>query len=169
MLNIDAALSITAVLSLQYRDARNKKVNMKDGIQLTGAGTSTGGHVRDDVLAGIVVFLVALPLCIGIALASNAPPLAGVVAGIVAGLIVGPLSNAQVTVSGPAAGLTAVVAAEIAAIGSFEGLLVAVALAGVIQIVLGIIRGGFIKSFVPATFCNWGHSNSETNSSLIRS
>ncbi len=151
MLNIDAALSITAVLSLQYRDARNKKVSMKDGTQLTGAGTSTGGHVRDDVLAGIVVFLVALPLCIGIALASNAPPLAGVVAGIVAGLIVGPLSNAQVTVSGPAAGLTAVVAAEIAAIGSFEGLLVAVALAGVIQIVLGIIRGGFIKSFVPAS------------------
>jgi carbonic anhydrase/SulP family sulfate permease len=110
---------------------------MKDGTELTGAGTSTGGHVRDDVLAGIVVFLVALPLCIGIALASNAPPLAGVVAGVVAGLIVGPLSNAQVTVSGPAAGLTAVVAAEIAAIGSFEGLLVAVALAGVIQIVLG--------------------------------
>ena len=103
------------------------------------------------MLAGIVVFLVALPLCIGIALASNAPPLAGVVAGIVAGLIVGPLSNAQVTVSGPAAGLTAVVAAEIVAIGSFEGLLVAVALAGVIQIVLGIIRGGFIKSFVPAS------------------
>ena len=124
---------------------------MKDGTQLTGAGTSLRGHFRDDVLAGIVVFLVALPLCIGIALASNAPPLAGVVAGIVAGLIVGPLSNAQVTVSGPAAGLTAVVAAEIAAIGSFEGLLVAVALAGVIQIFLGIIRGGFIKSFVPAS------------------
>ena len=105
----------------------------------------------DDVLAGVVVFLVALPLCIGIALASNAPPLAGVVAGIVAGLIVGPLSGAQVTISGPAAGLTAVVAAEISAIGSFEGLLVAVALAGVIQIALGILRGGFIKSFVPAS------------------
>ena len=124
---------------------------MKDNTQLTEAGASTGGHLRDDVLAGIVVFLVALPLCIGIALASNAPPLAGIVAGIVAGLIVGPLSNAQVTISGPAAGLTAVVAAEIAAIGSFEGLLVAVALAGVIQIVLGIIRGGFIKSFVPSS------------------
>ncbi len=107
--------------------------------------------VWDDVLAGVVVFLVALPLCIGIALASNAPPLAGVVAGIVAGLIVGPLSGAQVTISGPAAGLTAVVAAEISAIGSFEGLLVAVALAGVIQIALGILRGGFIKSFVPAS------------------
>ena len=124
---------------------------MKNNTQLTETGTSTGGHLRDDVLAGIVVFLVALPLCIGIALASNAPPLAGIVAGIVAGLVVGPLSNAQVTISGPAAGLTAVVAAEIAAIGSFEGLLVAVALAGVIQIVLGIIRGGFIKSFVPSS------------------
>ena len=133
------------------RDTRKKKVRMKNGTQSTEAGNSLGGHLRDDVLAGIVVFLVALPLCIGIALASNAPPLAGIVAGIVAGLIVGPLSNAQVTISGPAAGLTAVVAAEIAAIGSFEGLLVAVALSGVIQIVLGIIRGGFIKSFVPSS------------------
>ena len=79
---------------------------MKNNTQLTETGTSTGGRLRDDVLAGIVVFLVALPLCIGIALASNAPPLAGIVAGIVAGLVVGPLSNAQVTISGPAAGLT---------------------------------------------------------------
>ena len=80
---------------------------MKNNTQLPETGTSTGGHLRDDVLAGIVVFLVALPLCIGIALASNAPPLAGIIAGIVAGLVVGPLSNAQVTISGPAAGLTA--------------------------------------------------------------
>ena len=88
MPNIDAALSLISVLSLQYRDTRNKKVRIKVGTQLTEGGTSTGGHVRDDVLAGIVVFLVALPLCIGIALASNAPPLAGIVAGIVAGLVV---------------------------------------------------------------------------------
>ena len=114
MPNIDAALSVTLVLSPQHRDTRNKKVRIKVGTQLTEAGTSIEGHVRNDVLAGIVVFLVALPLCIGIALASNAPPLAGIVAGIVAGLVVGPLSNAQVTISGPAAGLTAVVAAEIA-------------------------------------------------------
>ena len=140
-----------SLLFFLVRDTRKKKVRMKNGTQSTEAGNSPGGHLRDDVLAGIVVFLVALPLCIGIALASNAPPLAGIVAGIVAGLIVGPLSNAQVTISGPAAGLTAVVAAEIAAIGTFEGLLVAVALAGVIQIVLGIIRGGFIKSFVPSS------------------
>ena len=107
--------------------------------------------LQADLLSGLVVFLVALPLCLGIALASNAPLLAGVVAGIVAGLVVGPISGAQVTISGPAAGLTAVVAAEIAAIGSFEGLLVAVVLAGVIQLGLAAIRGGFIKSFVPAS------------------
>lgn len=124
---------------------------MKGNIGSATLKNNNVSDVWDDVLAGVVVFLVALPLCIGIALASNAPPLAGVVAGIVAGLIVGPLSGAQVTISGPAAGLTAVVAAEISAIGSFEGLLVAVALAGVIQIALGILRGGFIKSFVPVS------------------
>jgi carbonic anhydrase/SulP family sulfate permease len=124
---------------------------MKENARLNTLKNDNVSGAWDDVLAGVVVFLVALPLCIGIALASNAPPLAGVVAGIVAGLIVGPLSGAQVTISGPAAGLTAVVAAEISAIGSFEGLLVAVALAGVIQIALGILRGGFIKSFVPAS------------------
>ena len=117
----------------------------------TPSGQTASASIRDDVLSGLVVFLVALPLCLGIALASNAPLLAGVVAGIVAGLVVGPISGAQVTISGPAAGLTAVVAAEIAAIGSFEGLLVAVVLAGVIQLGLGAIRGGFIKSFVPAS------------------
>ena len=127
------------------------RVQMEKNVGSATLKNNNVSDVRDDVLAGVVVFLVALPLCIGIALASNAPPLAGVVAGIVAGLIVGPLSGAQVTISGPAAGLTAVVAAEISAIGSFEGLLVAVALAGVIQIALGILRGGFIKSFVPVS------------------
>lgn len=128
---------------------------MKSQLRESGGNTvsspTASSAIRDDVLAGLVVFLVALPLCLGIALASNAPLLAGVVAGIVAGLVVGPISGAQVTISGPAAGLTAVVAAEIAAIGSFEGLLVAVVLAGVIQLGLGAIRGGFIKSFVPAS------------------
>ena len=116
-----------------------------------GLDCPTRSSLQADLLSGLVVFLVALPLCLGIALASNAPLLAGVVAGIVAGLVVGPISGAQVTISGPAAGLTAVVAAEIAAIGSFEGLLVAVLLAGVIQLGLAAIRGGFIKSFVPAS------------------
>ena len=75
-------------------------------------------HLRPDVLAGLVTFLVALPLCLGIALASGAPPITGIVSGIVAGLVVGWFSGAQVMISGPAAGLTAVVAIEIAALCS---------------------------------------------------
>ena len=108
-------------------------------------------HLPADLMAGLVTFLVSLPLCLGIALASNAQPIAGVIAGIVAGLVVGWLSGAQVMISGPAAGLTAVVAIEIAALGSFEALLLAVVAAGMIQIVLGLAQGGFVKSFVPTS------------------
>lgn len=108
-------------------------------------------HLPADLMAGLVTFLVALPLCLGIALASGAPAITGVIAGIVAGVVVGWLSGAQVMVSGPAAGLVAVVAAEIAALGSFEALLLAVVIAGLIQIALGLAQGGFIKSFVPTS------------------
>jgi len=108
-------------------------------------------HLAADLMAGLVTFLVALPLCLGIAMASNAQPITGVIAGIVAGLVVGWLSGAQVMVSGPAAGLTAVVAIEIAALGSFEALLVAVVVAGLMQIGLGLLQGGFVKSFVPTS------------------
>jgi carbonic anhydrase/SulP family sulfate permease len=111
----------------------------------------TSDHAAADLLSGLVVFLVALPLCLGIALASNAPLISGVIAGIVAGVVVGWLSGSHVTVSGPAAGLTAVVAAEIAALGSFEAFLVAVIFAGVIQVGLGLAQVGFIKSFVPTS------------------
>lgn len=104
-----------------------------------------------DLTAGLVVFLVALPLCLGVALASNAPLFSGILAGIVGGLLVGMLSGSQTSVSGPAAGLTAVVAAQIAALGSFDAFLVAVVLAGVIQIVLGICRAGFIAAFFPSS------------------
>ena len=102
-----------------------------------------------DLIAGLVVFLVALPLCLGVALASNAPPIAGIIAGIVGGILVGALSGSQTSVSGPAAGLTAVVAAQIGQLGSFEAFLVAVVLAGVIQIFLGVFRAGFIAAFFP--------------------
>jgi MFS superfamily sulfate permease-like transporter/carbonic anhydrase len=85
-----------------------------------------------DLMAGLVVFLVALPLCLGVALASNAPLFSGILAGIVGGLLVGLISGSQTSVSGPAAGLTAVVAAQIASLGSFQAFLVAVVLAGVI-------------------------------------
>lgn len=105
--------------------------------------------LRRDLIAGLVVFLVALPLCLGVAVASNAPPIAGLIAGIVGGILVGSLSGSHTSVSGPAAGLTAVVAAQIATLGSFEAFLVAVVLAGVIQILMGAFRAGFIAAFFP--------------------
>lgn len=113
-----------------------------------------------DLVAGLVVFLVALPLCLGIALASrakgvpveaNVPLFAGVLAGIVGGLLVGALSGSHTSVSGPAAGLTAVVAAQILTLGSFQAFLLAVVLAGVIQIVLGLLRAGFLSAFFPSS------------------
>jgi carbonic anhydrase/SulP family sulfate permease len=108
-------------------------------------------YVRRDATAGLVVFLVALPLCLGVALASGAPLFSGLIAGVVGGILVGLLSGSHTSVSGPAAGLTAVVAAQIAALGSFEAFLLAVVLAGVIQIVLGIVRAGFLAAFIPSS------------------
>lgn len=104
-----------------------------------------------DLTSGTVVFLVALPLCLGIAIASSAPPFAGLLAGIVGGILVGMISGSHTSVSGPAAGLTAIVAAQIASLGSFEAFLMAVAIAGVIQIGLGIAKAGFIASFFPTS------------------
>ncbi|WP_439627032.1 bifunctional SulP family inorganic anion transporter/carbonic anhydrase [Gemmata sp.] len=106
---------------------------------------------RRDLTAGLVVFLVALPLCLGIALASGAPLFSGLVAGVVGGIVVGLLSGSHTSVAGPAAGLTAVVAAQIAALGSFEAFLVAVVLAGVVQIALGVARAGFLSAFIPSS------------------
>ncbi|TDU70875.1 carbonic anhydrase/SulP family sulfate permease [Prosthecobacter fusiformis] len=104
-----------------------------------------------DLVAGLVVFLVALPLCLGVALASNAPLFSGILAGIVGGLFVGFLSGSHTSVSGPAAGLTAVVAAQIASLGTFEAFLAAVVMAGVLQIVLGLCKAGFIAAFFPSS------------------
>jgi carbonic anhydrase/SulP family sulfate permease len=104
-----------------------------------------------DVIAGSVVFLVALPLCLGIALASNAPLFSGLLAGIVGGILVGMLSHSHSSVSGPAAGLTAIVAAQIAQLGSFHAFLLAIVLAGVIQVGLGLLRAGFLSAFVPSS------------------
>ncbi|MBE2282466.1 MAG: bifunctional SulP family inorganic anion transporter/carbonic anhydrase [Prosthecobacter sp.] len=102
-----------------------------------------------DITASIAVFLVALPLCLGIALASNAPLFSGLISGIVGGIVVGILSGSHKSVSGPAAGLTAIVAAQIAVLGSFEAFLAAVVMAGVIQILMGTFRLGFIAAFFP--------------------
>jgi carbonic anhydrase/SulP family sulfate permease len=108
-------------------------------------------NLAKDLPAGLVVFLVALPLCLGISLASNAPLAAGIIAGIVGGLVVGALSGSSTSVTGPAAGLTAVVATQIAELGSFQVFLVAVVIAGVLQIIFGILKGGFLSSFFPSS------------------
>mgnify|MGYP003390090669 CR=1 FL=1 len=107
--------------------------------------------VPRDLIAGLVVFLVALPLCLGVALASNAPLFSGVLAGIIGGLVVGALSQSHTSVSGPAAGLTAVVAAQIGTLGSFETFLLAVMIGGLIQIGLGLARAGVLQAFVPSS------------------
>ncbi|MCO6456359.1 MAG: bifunctional SulP family inorganic anion transporter/carbonic anhydrase [Pirellulaceae bacterium] len=104
-----------------------------------------------DLAAGLVVFLVALPLCLGVALASDAPLSAGLMAGVVGGILVGLVSRSHTSVSGPAAGLTAIVASQIAKLGSFEAFLLAVVFAGVIQIGLGVARAGFIAAFFPSS------------------
>ena len=106
-------------------------------------------NIQKDITAGLVVFLVALPLCLGIAKASDAPVFAGLVSGIVGGLVVGAISGSHTSVSGPAAGLTAVVSGQLAALGSFQALLLAVTLAGVIQVAIGMLRAGTISAFVP--------------------
>jgi len=108
-------------------------------------------NLAKDLPAGLVVFLVALPLCLGISLASNAPLAAGIIAGIIGGLVVGALSGSSTSVTGPAAGLTAVVASQIAELGSFQIFLVAVIVAGVLQIVFGLLKGGFLASFFPSS------------------
>jgi len=106
-------------------------------------------HMNSDLAAGLVVFLVALPLCLGIAVASGAPPFAGVISGIIGGLIVASFSGSQLSVSGPAAGLTVIVAAAVDKFG-FEGLLFCVAISGLIQIVMGFLRAGIIGAYFPA-------------------
>ncbi|MDQ8162988.1 MAG: SulP family inorganic anion transporter [Gemmatimonadota bacterium] len=106
---------------------------------------------RDDVPAGIVVFLVALPLCLGIAVASGAPLISGVVAGVVGGLVVGALSGSTLMVSGPAAGLTPVVLLGIQQVGGYERFLPAVVLAGILQLLLGALRAGVAAYYVPSS------------------
>ncbi|MGN6136418.1 MAG: bifunctional SulP family inorganic anion transporter/carbonic anhydrase [Aureliella sp.] len=104
-----------------------------------------------DAVAGLIVFLVALPLCLGIALASNTPLFSGLIAGIVGGIIVGALSGSHTSVTGPAAGLTAIVAAQIAQLGSFETFLLAVVIGGVLQIALGLFKAGALSAFFPSS------------------
>ncbi|APZ96945.1 bifunctional SulP family inorganic anion transporter/carbonic anhydrase [Fuerstiella marisgermanici] len=104
-----------------------------------------------DLTASLVVFLVALPLCLGIALASEAPLFSGLVAGIVGGIVVGALSGSHTSVSGPAAGLTAIVVAQIESLGSFEAFLLAVLIGGVLQVVFGLMKAGALSAFFPSS------------------
>ena len=107
-------------------------------------------HIAKDAPASLVVFLVALPLCLGIALASGAEPIAGLIAGIIGGLIVAPISGSHVGVSGPAAGLAVIVYDGIQEVG-FEAFLLAVVIGGIAQLVLGIVRAGVVGKYFPGS------------------
>lgn len=107
-------------------------------------------NIKQDFPASLVVFLVALPLCLGVALASGAPLLSGLISGIIGGIVVGFLSQSHTSVSGPAAGLAAVVLSSIMQLGSFETFLLSVVIAGVLQVVMGIAKAGFIANYIPS-------------------
>ncbi len=106
---------------------------------------------KDDLSASVVVFFVALPLCLGIALASGAPLFAGIIAGIVGGIVVGIASGSPLGVSGPAAGLAVIVMSAITTLGSWPAFLLAVVLSGIIQLAMGYVRAGFIAYFFPSS------------------
>ncbi|WP_233169312.1 SulP family inorganic anion transporter [Hymenobacter sp. BT523] len=108
-------------------------------------------YFKSDVQGGLVSFLVAVPLCLGIALASGAPLFAGIIAGIVGGLVVGALSRSAVSISGPEAGLILVVVSSMSALGSFKAVQLAICVAGLLQVALGVARAGFISNFIPTS------------------
>ncbi len=107
--------------------------------------------IKNDLPASIVVFFVALPLCLGIALASGAPLFSGLIAGIIGGVIVGALSGSKIGVSGPAAGLAAIVLTAIGTLGGYQNFLLAVVIGGIIQIVFGILKAGIIGYYFPSS------------------
>ncbi len=108
-------------------------------------------NLKQDTLSSIVVFLVALPLCLGIALASGAAPLSGLIAGIIGGIVVGYISSSPLSVSGPAAGLIVIVIAAIDDLGSFNAFLVAIFLAGLLQIGMGLLKAGVVSNYFPSS------------------
>ncbi len=112
---------------------------------------SIGANWRNDVPASVVVSLVALPLCLGVALASGAPLFAGLIAGIIGGIVVGAVSRSPLSVSGPAAGLTVIVYEAIQSLPSFQAFLAAVVLAGALQIAFSFSRSGVLSEFVPSS------------------
>lgn len=117
----------------------------------TDNNSSFGASLKSDIPASIVVFFVALPLCLGIALASGAPLFSGLIAGIIGGIVVGILSGSHIGVSGPAAGLAAIVLAAISTLGSWENFLLAVVLGGIIQVIFGLLKAGIIGYYFPSS------------------
>jgi len=108
-------------------------------------------YIKNDLPASIVVFFVALPLCLGIALASGAPLFSGLIAGIIGGVVVGSISGSKIGVSGPAAGLAAIVLTAIGTLGGYENFLVAVVLVGIIQLIFGFLKAGIIGYYFPSS------------------
>ena len=106
--------------------------------------------LKSDLMSGMVVFLVALPLCLGIAVASGAPPFAGIITGVIGGILVGSMSHSNVSVSGPAAGLIAIILVAVTDLG-YETFLAAVVIAGLIQLSLGLAKAGGISSYFPTS------------------
>ena len=113
----------------------------------TNPNQSIFGSYRQDLTASVVVFFVAIPLCLGISLASGAPLISGLIAGVLGGIVTGLLSGSQLSVSGPAAGLASIVLASISDLGTFQAFSAAVVLAGVIQLVLGYAKQGLSGIF----------------------
>jgi MFS superfamily sulfate permease-like transporter len=126
---------VTALLVI-YCSIMTKKINLF-------------ANLKSDFASGLVVFLVALPLCLGIAMASGAPLFSGIISGIIGGIVVGYLSTSHISVSGPAAGLTAIVLTAISDLGAFDIFLTAVFIAGLLQLLLGFIKAGSISNFFP--------------------
>jgi MFS superfamily sulfate permease-like transporter len=108
-------------------------------------------NLQSDLPSSVVVFLVALPLCLGIALGSQAPLMSGIIAGVVGGIVIGLLSGSHLSVSGPAAGLTAIVVAAIEKLPAYEAFLLAVVIGGILQVVLGFIKAGVIGDYIPSS------------------
>ncbi|WP_304199271.1 SulP family inorganic anion transporter [Flavobacterium alvei] len=106
-------------------------------------------NLKSDFASGLVVFLVALPLCLGIAMASGAPLFSGIISGVIGGIVVGYLSTSHISVSGPAAGLTAIVLTAITDLGAFDIFLTAVFIAGLIQLALGFLKAGSLSNYIP--------------------
>jgi len=107
--------------------------------------------LRHDLKASITVFFVALPLCLGISLASGAPVYSGLLSGVIGGILVSLISRSALSVSGPAAGLTAICAAAITQLGNLEMFFIAVAIGGLLQLILGLLRLGAFTHFIPSS------------------